>query len=185
MRDHIKRTKKKVFNPARHRWINRWDYVVGAAVMFTAVVSPVEFSMRKTIEFSLIYSIGLVINGIFCIDLFVNFNRGFNEPRSKGARFVSNRKRIAIRYLKGWFLIDLFSAIPFDLPFALGLPEEEWKQSVRLAGLLKLARTLHLGSAVKTLMNALSQKLNLTHASARRRPLIGFLLLWQWLGEGD
>jgi hypothetical protein len=28
---------------------------------------------------------------------------------------VSNPKKIAIHYLKGWFIIDLVAAIPFDL----------------------------------------------------------------------
>jgi len=28
---------------------------------------------------------------------------------------ISNPKKIAIHYLKGWFIIDLVAAIPFDL----------------------------------------------------------------------
>ena len=28
---------------------------------------------------------------------------------------VSNPKKIAVHYLRGWFLIDLVAAIPFDL----------------------------------------------------------------------
>jgi len=33
----------------------------------------------------------------------------------QGGEVVSNSKRIAIHYLKGWFTIDAIAAIPFDL----------------------------------------------------------------------
>ena len=31
------------------------------------------------------------------------------------SQVVSDPKKIAVHYLKGWFLIDLVAAIPFDL----------------------------------------------------------------------
>ena len=31
------------------------------------------------------------------------------------SQVVSNPKKIAVHYLKGWFIIDLVAAIPFDL----------------------------------------------------------------------
>ena len=34
---------------------------------------------------------------------------------SKNDEVVSDKKRIAIHYFKGWFLIDLLAAVPFDI----------------------------------------------------------------------
>lgn len=34
-----------------------------------------------------------------------------------GGEVVSNSKRIAVHYMKGWFVIDAIAAIPFDLLF--------------------------------------------------------------------
>jgi hypothetical protein len=34
---------------------------------------------------------------------------------NKKGEVVSNTKRIAFHYLRGWFLLDLIAALPFDL----------------------------------------------------------------------
>ena len=34
---------------------------------------------------------------------------------SKNDEVISNKTRIAIHYFKGWFLIDLLAAVPFDI----------------------------------------------------------------------
>jgi len=38
---------------------------------------------------------------------------------SKSGQVVYDSRLIAVNYIKGWFLLDLLAAIPFDLMFAL------------------------------------------------------------------
>ena len=48
-------------------------------------------------------------------DILLNFRTTFV---SKSGQVVYEPKAIAINYIKGWFLLDLLAAIPFDLLYA-------------------------------------------------------------------
>ena len=56
--------------------------------------------------------IGLMIDGFFITDMFINFVSAY-EDDDKNIEFRMHK--IAINYLKGWFLIDIVSNIPFQL----------------------------------------------------------------------
>jgi hypothetical protein len=65
---------------------------------------------------------------------------------NKNDEVISNSGKIAVHYFKGWFLIDLVAAVPFDLLVqnqdnaAEGSPE----QTTLIITLLKTARLLRL-----------------------------------------
>ena len=47
----------------------------------------------------------------FVIDIIVIFNSAYYEDEID---LIDNRKKIACKYMKGWFTIDVLSVIPFD-----------------------------------------------------------------------
>ena len=51
-----------------------------------------------------------VLFGFFLIDIFINFNMALYLEGT----LIKNRKIIAIKYLKGWFIIDFVSTFPFQ-----------------------------------------------------------------------
>jgi hypothetical protein len=48
----------------------------------------------------------------FIIDILINFRTTYVNSNDE---VVSHPGKIAVHYLRGWFLIDLVAAIPFDL----------------------------------------------------------------------
>jgi hypothetical protein len=58
------------------------------------------------------YYIDTVIDFIFITDLFVNFFSAYYDEEGK---LVTNNKKIATKYLKGWFIIDLIASFPFNM----------------------------------------------------------------------
>lgn len=48
------------------------------------------------------------------MDIIINFRTTFVNSNDE---VVSHPAKIAVHYLKGWFIIDLLAAIPFDLFF--------------------------------------------------------------------
>jgi len=52
-----------------------------------------------------------IIDFMFLIDIFITFN---TEYMGENYEIETNRKKISINYLKGWFTIDIVSIIPFD-----------------------------------------------------------------------
>ncbi len=96
---------------------------------------------------------------MFIIDILINFRTTFVNNNDE---VVSHPGKIAVHYFRGWFLIDLVAAIPFDL-LLFGSDTDEvlskhfshsllhilsysvnYKQTTTLIGLLKTARLLRL-----------------------------------------
>lgn len=57
--------------------------------------------------------IDLFVDIMFVFDIFINFRTTYVDEH-KG-EVVSDPARIAKHYLKGWFVIDVLAAVPFDL----------------------------------------------------------------------
>jgi len=56
--------------------------------------------------------VDLVVDIMFVVDIFINFRTTYVN---KNDEVVSHPGKIAVHYFKGWFLIDMIAAIPFDL----------------------------------------------------------------------
>ncbi|CAH8629243.1 unnamed protein product [Schistosoma margrebowiei] len=63
---------------------------------------------------TLLSTVDILVDVMFIIDILINFRTTYVN---KNDEVVSHPKRIAAHYIKGWFIIDLVAAIPFDLLF--------------------------------------------------------------------
>lgn len=59
-----------------------------------------------------IYLYIFLVDVTFIVDIIINFRTTFVNSNDE---VVSHPGKIAVHYLKGWFIIDLVAAIPFDL----------------------------------------------------------------------
>ncbi|XP_033606226.1 potassium voltage-gated channel subfamily H member 2 isoform X3 [Cryptotermes secundus] len=132
-----------------------WDWLILLLVMYTAIFTPYvaafllnepDFSTRKSKKYGddPIVIIDLIVDVTFIVDILINFRTTYVNSNDE---VVSHPGKIAVHYLRGWFLIDLVAAIPFDLLLfgsdtdELGLDADE---TTTLIGLLKTARLLRL-----------------------------------------
>ena len=53
-----------------------------------------------------------IVDVMFIVDILINFRTTYVEKKTQV--IVSEPKKIAIHYLKSWFIIDFVAAIPFD-----------------------------------------------------------------------
>lgn len=51
---------------------------------------------------------------MFMVDIVINFRTTYVNQQDE---VVSHPGKIALHYLRGWFIIDMVAAIPFDLLF--------------------------------------------------------------------
>ncbi|CAG9772167.1 unnamed protein product [Ceutorhynchus assimilis] len=125
-----------------------WDWIILILVMYTAIFTPYvaafllgepDFNNRKNKKYSEdpIVIIDLIVDVTFIVDILINFRTTYVSGNDE---IVSDPGKIAVHYLKGWFLIDLVAAVPFDLLF-FGTDTDE---TTTLIGLLKTARLLRL-----------------------------------------
>ncbi|XP_043321142.1 potassium voltage-gated channel subfamily H member 6 [Cervus canadensis] len=122
-----------------------WDWLILLLVIYTAVFTPYsaafllsdqDESQRGDCGYtcSPLTVVDLIVDIMFVVDIVINFRTTYVNTNDE---VVSHPRRIAVHYFKGWFLIDMVAAIPFDLLiFRTGSDE--------LIGLLKTARLLRL-----------------------------------------
>ncbi|XP_039715825.1 voltage-gated inwardly rectifying potassium channel KCNH6 [Pteropus medius] len=125
-----------------------WDWLILLLVIYTAVFTPYsaafllshqDESRRGDCSYtcSPLTMVDLIVDIMFVVDIVINFRTTYVNTNDE---VVSHPRRIAVHYFKGWFLIDMVAAIPFDLLiFRTGSDE-----TTTLIGLLKTARLLRL-----------------------------------------
>ncbi|CAL8268642.1 unnamed protein product, partial [Lota lota] len=125
-----------------------WDWLILLLVIYTAILTPYaaafllndrEEQKRRECGYSCspLNVVDLMVDIMFIIDILINFRTTYVNHNEE---VVSHPARIAIHYFKGWFLIDMVAAIPFDL-LIFGSGSDE---TTTLIGLLKTARLLRL-----------------------------------------
>ncbi|XP_029443837.1 potassium voltage-gated channel subfamily H member 2 [Rhinatrema bivittatum] len=124
-----------------------WDWLILLLVIYTAIFTPYSAAFllndQETRDLKCTYAcnplnvVDLMVDIMFIIDILINFRTTYVNCNEE---VVSHPGKIAIHYFKGWFLIDMVAAIPFDL-LIFGSGSEE---TTTLIGLLKTARLLRL-----------------------------------------
>ncbi|ODN06245.1 Potassium voltage-gated channel subfamily H member 7 [Orchesella cincta] len=127
-----------------------WDWLILLLVMYTAIFTPYvaafllnepDFaeSKQKTYSEDPLAVVDFIVDVMFIVDILINFRTTYVNANDE---VVSNPGRIAVHYFRGWFIIDLVAAIPFDL--LLYLFGTNTDETTTLIGLLKTARLLRL-----------------------------------------
>ncbi|XP_075985214.1 potassium voltage-gated channel unc-103-like isoform X5 [Anticarsia gemmatalis] len=124
-----------------------WDWLILILVIYTAIFTPYvaafqlnepDFDKRsRSFGEDPIVVIDMIVDVTFIIDILINFRTTYVNAADE---VESDPAKIAMHYLRGWFLIDLVAAIPFDL-LLFGTDTDE---TTTLIGLLKTARLLRL-----------------------------------------
>lgn len=136
---------KGVIHPfSTFRWY--WDILLISFISMHIILLPVSIAFLSQ-DLSLHW---LVLNGvsdfIFIADLGLNFRTGIVDPNNQ-QEIILDKKIIRWKYLRGWFLIDLLSSIPFDFAYfvasSTSIPHN-LLQASRALRILKLAKLLSL-----------------------------------------
>ncbi|XP_063219819.1 potassium voltage-gated channel unc-103 isoform X2 [Bacillus rossius redtenbacheri] len=152
----------KLQSPRIHKWTILhyspfkavWDWIILLLVIYTAIFTPYVAAFllnepnatkrSKKYGDDPIVIIDLIVDVTFIVDILINFRTTYVNNNDE---VVSHPGRIAVHYLRGWFLIDLVAAIPFDLLLFGSDTDElssEADETTTLIGLLKTARLLRL-----------------------------------------
>lgn len=100
-----------------------WDWIILLLVLYTAVFTPYSaaflldehggFRQRRCgYTCNALNIVDLMVDVLFIVDIVMNFRTTYVDQKDV---VVTQPSRIAKHYIKGWFFIDLFAAIPFDL----------------------------------------------------------------------
>jgi potassium voltage-gated channel Eag-related subfamily H protein 7 len=123
----------------------KWDAVMICLLIFTALVTPFEVAFLST-QIDGLYVVNRCVDLGFVCDMGVQCFVKFIDPES--GEWVIDLRRIRGRYLRGWFVVDFISILPFDsVSFAVsgsGMSEFKIMRVIRVLRLIKLLRLLRM-----------------------------------------
>eukprot|EP00930_Biecheleria_cincta_P024749 TRINITY_DN17680_c0_g1_i2.p1 TRINITY_DN17680_c0_g1~~TRINITY_DN17680_c0_g1_i2.p1 ORF type:complete len:682 (-),score=93.02 TRINITY_DN17680_c0_g1_i2:151-2196(-) len=143
-------TYRCVINPDLNPFIPIWDGVTMCALLWVALVTPVQVSMLEA-KFDALFAFGLVIDFVFIVDMILQFFTMYPAATSIGGarRLERNHRKIILHYVKGWFIVDLLSVIPFDM-VNLFLPRDGEVGPVKSIKVVRTLRLLKMTKILKT-----------------------------------
>nr|XP_037292128.1 potassium voltage-gated channel subfamily H member 8-like [Rhipicephalus microplus] len=122
-----------------------WDWLILVATVYVAVVVPYSAcfgEMQPQLDGNRTIISDVIVEAMFIIDIGLNFRTTFVNKKGE---VVAKPKSVALNYLRGWFIVDLLAALPFDLLNAAGLYNRDnqmYLHLLKLTRLLRLARLL-------------------------------------------
>ena len=165
---------------------SKWDAIIILALVYTALVTPVD-TVFLQVDLNFLFWVNRVVDSIFVVDIILNFITTIN----KNGVVVRNHSIIASVYLRGWFILDVISVIPFGvIGFLIGeaggeggsaLQRFKILRIIRLFRLVKLLRLVRASRILDRWESAMAMNfgvLKLLKLSA------GVLLLAHWMACG-
>jgi potassium voltage-gated channel Eag-related subfamily H protein 8 len=124
--------------PAHSRFITWWNVLILLFTLQNILVIPfrVAFGFTSS-KLGIMFTIDFVGDVCFIVDLFLQFRSAYYK---RGVP-VTSPKRIARRYLRSWFALDLFAALPFDL---IQLRYNRLISTTRLPKMIRIFRVIQL-----------------------------------------
>ena len=113
-------------NRAHGQRLRRWSYFLMLLGLYEAMYVPLQLSFEEPRDPfgrfrlpALQYAVQCLIDICFIVDIAVRFRTMYVSRADEGNELITDRRKIAHRYLHGYFTIDLLSVVPIDI-FASG-----------------------------------------------------------------
>lgn len=115
-----------------------WETFMVMLVFYSSWVYPFEVAFLSSSAPRKLYMADNIVDLFFAIDIVLTFFVAYIDTRTQ--LLVRDSKKIAIRYLSTWFLIDVISTIPFEALGYLFTGNSRVGISYSLLGLLRFCR---------------------------------------------
>ena len=114
-------------------WRLKWDLMVLILVIYSSIMVPYDAAFRPDKEMTLY---DWAVDLTFYADIILNFWTGFD----KGYEIVLDKNAIVRNYLTGWFVVDFFATVEWDIIVAGIDPVLGASIGVKMLALIKIFR---------------------------------------------
>ena len=141
LRSRLKQARRGFVNP-NAKPMQYWDMVTGISLLFVALVTPFEVGLGVETKADALFVINQAVNLVFVFDICLQFFLPVPDPE-RGGELIRNHRKLARRYLRSWFTIDVVSILPIDVivfaaPSLLG--DSSLVKSIKLLRILRLVK---------------------------------------------
>ncbi|KAA8545512.1 hypothetical protein F0562_020296 [Nyssa sinensis] len=130
-------SKGRIISPVDSRY-RCWETLMVVLVAYSAWVYPFEIAFLKPYPKRALYIADNTINLFFAVDIVLTFFVAYIDPKTQ--LLVRDSRKIAMRYLSTWFLMDMASTIPFEAIAFFFTGKHQVGLSYSLLGLLRFWR---------------------------------------------
>ena len=165
-----------------------WDTVTTLAIVFTALVTPYEIAYlpMATSATDPLFIINRVIDIIFIVDMLITFRIMYTAGDGEDATlWIADPMRIAVHYLKGWFLLDFVSIAISGLDIVGVMEQGSSLSGLRVLRILRAFRLLKLVRLLRTsrILKRWETRIAIDYSSLEMSKCILLLLLSShWFG---
>ena len=108
-----------LIHPERNKYTPKWDVLVLSALLFVCCWTPYEVTLMQeevteSEQWRPLKRLNVLVDSVFICDMCLQFFLVYPQRTQRGTIWIFDRKKIAVHYLRGWFLIDFASVMPFD-----------------------------------------------------------------------
>ena len=143
-----------------------WEIYLLLITIAVTIVAPLMVVFEMTITPTLLI-FDIVVTITFTVDIIIHFNTAFILRRE----LITDRRRIAVRYLKSWFFWDVIATVPLAWFFVPG----RYASVNRILRFSRLARLFKLFGSSRTLKRA--RRIGLVNPAFTRLFLLVFWIL--------
>ncbi|KDP38842.1 hypothetical protein JCGZ_04999 [Jatropha curcas] len=126
-----------IISPMDSRY-RSWESFMVVLVAYSAWVFPFEVAFLNASSITGLYIADNIVDLFFAVDIVLTFLVAYIDSRTQ--LLVRDRRKIAVRYLSTWFLMDVASTVPFELLGYLFTGKEKLGLSYSLLGILRFWR---------------------------------------------
>lgn len=129
---------------------NNWDMFITVVLLWTCITTPARIAFVED-DTPFWAFIKWAVDFMFLIDIIIIFNSAVQD---EDFITIDDRKEIALMYLSGWFLLDVFAIIPFSEMMSGNQEQgssENLNEMVRLAKLGRLYKLIKLTKLLRVL----------------------------------
>ena len=121
----------------------RWDLMIIALTLYITFTLPLQIAFKPDFLYGNAYEFSeIAMDIIFIVDIIINFRTTILDSMMADEE-ITDHRTIALRYLRGRFIIDVLSSIPYDTLVRHRLQEGYNYQIVfKIVSLLKLTRLI-------------------------------------------
>ena len=125
-----------------HPLLIYWELLITILILYSITISP--YLLAFSIDNLPYKVIDIISDFVFLCDLVLNFFIGYFD--SDNDTLVSSKAKIAVHYLKSFFIVDLISSIPFSLISTVFINNDDniknLSQFQKIDGIRKIFRLL-------------------------------------------
>lgn len=115
-----------------------WSLVLMVFMLYTATLMPYRIAFEDEVFWDFWTCVDMMLDFVFMTDVFLTF---FSISEKDDGTFEFRHSKIAIMYLRTWFVVDLVSCFPMTLvDFCTGNGDDSASPSSKYNSLMRLAR---------------------------------------------